>query len=1024
MSKMITQRLEDLISKNMDIFRRELREVIKPIFTGLETPYKYKNILQNTIKQSKRASLLKQAEIEAAAIEYLESKKNKSLIISAEMGTGKTSMAINISLSKKLCPVYMIVCPPHLVDTWKEELAIIYRDTKAYKVIRVKRFEDIAPYAKRNLWNDGIKYYFIITRENLKLSYPKVPAAVIKRRYITIEKELDGQTEMLKQLIEVAKCPECDATLIESTRSEDDVDYSIDLDSIPRKCKCGCVLRQNDRSRSRSLQTREAIADFIFKNFTKGSYNVILDEMHEYKGGDTGQGNAMARLVANARKTIGLTGTLMNGYASSLFYLLYRLNPRLMKKDLGFDYNQVKNFVSAYGAHEEIVSVKEISQEGVVTRMGAKISVKEKPKISPHMLSVLMGMTIFLKLDEIKMPNNLQLPPYDETIDLIDMEEELKKPYISYLTEITSKIRKNKRLLGNLATDAIAIPDMPFIPRSAQDVCFYKPTETREDFGLTNKEKRLVENVRTELDLGRDCLVYITFSRQQVATDLQNILEKAFPNKTIRFLPATVLPAKRKKWIKDNPSDVLICNPELVKTGLTLLNFVTIIFYETTYNVFTVKQASRRSWRIGQTENIKVIFMAYADTPQHKALELIGAKIGAANSLEGKFSSDDDLSSMGDDDDNIQLALAKSIISGSSATRDIKMTSIQNFGGDREFNAFENYYQSLLDDAKKLTQLDDEKIALKAELIKQATKNEAKGISTHDGHGGNWGSGLANIFNVTPKMDFKEEVIDAEILTNDSNYGFKEGDIVFIYGESSMFKTSPADNQLYVDLPSGRIVNLNGYTSSKFSFTEESEIMSQISLKIMINTFAEKLLEHHNSGDLYGGIKTTTNHEGNENVSTSTVGAYQLFKVNDDYKNGKLFGLAVSYNRDEDNQIVHINVDKVYHDGSVPFQIECRAMGFSATVLKYVMEEGNSNVATLAKVLTSHFNASSVTNKSLKRIVKKPKTQEINEDTQSLFYYVGKGKKQKKVEVSSVNNLFDAIPEKERASGVQLAFAF
>lgn len=1019
MSKLVTQPLEELISNNTDIFREELKEVIKPTFTGLENPHKYNSILQNTIEQSKRSSLLKQAEVVSAATEYLESKKNKSLIISAEMGSGKTDMAIKISLSKKLCPVYMVVCPPHLVDTWKEELAENYRDPKAYKVIRVKRYEDIAPYAKRNLWKDGVKYYFIITRENLKLSYPKVPAVVIKRRYITTEKELDGQTVMLQQLVKVAKCPECDVTLKEG--GED----FIYLDSLPKKCECGCVLRQNDKNRSRSLQTREAVADFIFKNFTKGSYNVILDEMHEYKGGDTGQGNAMARLVTNARKTIGLTGTLMNGYASSLFYLLYRLNPRLMKNELGFDYNQVKNFVSAYGAHEEIVEAKEVSHEGVVTRMGKRVSLKEKPKISPHMLSVLMGMTIFLKLEEIKMPNNLQLPPYDEIVDLVEMEKELKGPYLSYLSDITSKIRTNKALLGNLATDAIAIPDMPFLPRSAQDVCHYEPTTTREAFGLTNKEKRLIENVRGELDEGRDCLVFITFSNQQVATDLQSILREAFPNKTIRFLPSTVPAAKRKEWIKKNPSDVMICNPELVKTGLTLLNFTTIIFYETTYNVFTLKQASRRSWRIGQTVNIKVIFMAYADTPQHKALELIGAKIGAANSLEGKFSGEDDLSSMGEDDDNIQLALAKSIIGGSSSSRDIKMTSIQNFGGDREFNTFELYYQSLLDENSKLEQLEDEKSALKAELIETATKNEEKGISIHDGHGGNWGSNLANIFNVTPKMEFKEEVLDAEILTNNSDYGFKEGDSVSIYDESSNFKTSPANNQLYVDLPSGRIVNLNEYTASKFSFTEESEIVSHISLKNMVNTFAEKLLEHHNSGDLYGGTKSTfIGRKGKEEISTSTVGAYQLFKINDDYKNGKLFGLAVSYDRDKDNQIVHINVNKIYHDGDVPFQKECRAMGFSANVLKYIMEEGNNNVATLTKVLASHFAASSIMEKSLKRVIGKSTTQAESEDTQSLFYYVGKGKKQKKVEVNSANNLFDAIPEKERASGVQLAFAF
>ena len=931
---MITQKLEDLISNNTEIFRQELKEVIKPSFTGLENPEKYNAILGNTIEQSKRSSLLKQAEVEAAATEYLENKKNKSLIISAEMGSGKTSMAVNISLSKKLCPVYMIVCPPHLVDTWKEELATVYRNPNAYKVIRVKRYEDIVPYAKRNLWNDGIKYYFIITRENLKLSYPKEVAVNIKRRYITKEEELDGQTVMLQQLVKVAKCPDCDATL-----KEGDENF-IDLDSLPRKCECGCVLRQGDRSKSKNLRTREAVADYIFKNFTKGSYNVILDEMHEYKGGDTGQGNAMARLVTNARKTIGLTGTLMNGYASSLFYLLYRLNPRLMKNELGFDYNQVKNFVSAYGAHEEIVEAKEVSHEGVVTRMGRKISLKEKPKISPHMLSILMGMTIFLKLEEIKMPNNLQLPPYEEIVDLVEMEEELKKPYLAYLSDITSQIRTNKALLGNLATDAIAIPDMPFIPRSAQDVCHYEPTTTREDFGLTNKEKRLIENVRGELEQGRDCLVYITFSNQQVATDLQDILKKAFPNKTIRFLPSTVPAAKRKEWIKKNPSDVMICNPELVKTGLTLLNFVTIIFYETTYNVFTLKQASRRSWRIGQTEDIKVIFMAYADTPQHKALELIGAKIGAANSLEGKFSGDDDLSSMGEDDDNIQLALAKSIMGGGTSSRDIKMTSIQNFGGDRDFNTFENHYQKLLDD----------------------NKPEIHTINIHGKE--------ANVCYKPTKY-----TIDAGDMVKYNNMWeevqYSNDKHLVICGEATSYS---------IKLLNDVSMELEGHKDSEYPRHTIAICLSSIDDIVKMYDTPRHVVDF-----ILDTYDTTTRDK---------VAALR------EQKAIKAELIEIATKNEEEGISIHDGHGGNWGSGM-------------ADLFDIASQSSNIEVCSMPK-------------QSEKSKIKEIAKEVIAEQSQEIAFValVGKGKKQKKVEVKASNNLFDVIPEEDRAGGVQLAFAF
>lgn len=195
--------------------------------------------------------------------------------IAENMLVHNTDMAIKISMSQKLVPVYFIACPPHLVATWQEELKTNYKNPKAYKAIVIKRWEDLIPYTKRNLWADGIKYYFIITRENLKLSYPKAVAVNIKRRYITVEDQLDGQTVMLKQLVKVAKCPDCGTTL-----HEGGVDF-IDMTKVPMKCECGCVLRTVDKSASKTLKTREAVADYIFKNFTKGSYNVILDEMHE-----------------------------------------------------------------------------------------------------------------------------------------------------------------------------------------------------------------------------------------------------------------------------------------------------------------------------------------------------------------------------------------------------------------------------------------------------------------------------------------------------------------------------------------------------------------------------------------------------------------------------------------------------------------------------------------------------------------------------------------------------------------------
>ena len=48
--------------------------------------------------------------------------------------------------------------------------------------------------------------------------------------------------------------------------------------------------------------------------------------------------------------------------------------------------------------------------------------------------------------------------------------------------------------------------------------------------------------------------------------------------------------------------DVMVCHPRLVQTGLDLVDFPTIVWFEKDYSVYTMRQASRRSWRIGPAE--------------------------------------------------------------------------------------------------------------------------------------------------------------------------------------------------------------------------------------------------------------------------------------------------------------------------------------------------------------------------------------------------------------------------------------
>ena len=106
--------------------------------------------------------------------------------------------------------------------------------------------------------------------------------------------------------------------------------------------------------------------------------------------------------------------------------------------------------------------------------------------------------------------------------------------------------------------------------------------------------------------------------------------------------------------------DVLICHPRLVQTGLDLIDFPTITWYETDYSVYTMRQASRRSWRIGQVLPVKVIFMGYHKTIHTDALKLIAQKLQSSLAVEGELP-DEGLSTYQNDQEDMILALARRI---------------------------------------------------------------------------------------------------------------------------------------------------------------------------------------------------------------------------------------------------------------------------------------------------------------------------------------------------------------------------
>ena len=114
--------------------------------------------------------------------------------------------------------------------------------------------------------------------------------------------------------------------------------------------------------------------------------------------GASGQGISAGVLAERCQKTLLLTGTLAGGYASTLFYLLFRFNPKFRSR---YKINEVESFVQKYGLLEKITYETEDEDGKKSSRKKEKFRLKEKPGISPLVLAEFLENTAFLRLADL-----------------------------------------------------------------------------------------------------------------------------------------------------------------------------------------------------------------------------------------------------------------------------------------------------------------------------------------------------------------------------------------------------------------------------------------------------------------------------------------------------------------------------------------------------------------------------------------------------------------------------------------------
>jgi SNF2 family DNA or RNA helicase len=198
-------------------------------------------------------------------------------------------------------------------------------------------------------------------------------------------------------------------------------------------------------------------------------------------------------------------------------------------------------------------------------------------------------------------------------------------------------------------------------PRTREELASVPPLYGTDE--LTPKEQELLEICKSEKAKGRRVLVYTMYTGKQDTAQRLKVLLSAAGFKT-DVLRSSVSTEQREDWILDRVDrgiDVLVCNPELVKTGLDLLEFPAIVFMQTGYNVYTLQQAARRSWRVGQRLDVDVYYLGYAETAQTACLALMAEKIAVSQSTSGDMP-DSGLDSLNPNGDSVEVALARRML--------------------------------------------------------------------------------------------------------------------------------------------------------------------------------------------------------------------------------------------------------------------------------------------------------------------------------------------------------------------------
>lgn len=404
---------------------------------------------------------------------------------------------------------------------------------------------------------------------------------------------------------------------------------------------------------------RYPLAKYIARYHRRRFGLSIIDECHEYNNTRSAQTHAVHRLVGlPGMVTVVLTGSLMGGYASSLFPNFYALSPRFREE---FGRGELPRFTRQYGYSKLLVThtrSESSQQRGVLSdrEMGSAQRLGEAPGVLPTFLMQHLLPTSVLvhkeDLDEALPPiteDPVPLCCYQESLDAALLAE-----YQSLRDTLLAEIRANQ--FGPMANALFGtLVELPsYLDRATEDQGAFELRYPERWGGSTiatgmpfpetyrtPKERWLLSSLEHRLAVGENVLVFLRHTGDGLLPRRLLRLIEQDVTYSCRWLDTKKVPtAKREAWIDRHINEpeirVLLVNADAVRTGLNnLVRFTTGIWYELPWSATTVRQGNGRLHRIGQTRPVTIKVPYYEATAQETAFDLVARKISASLQVDG-----------------------------------------------------------------------------------------------------------------------------------------------------------------------------------------------------------------------------------------------------------------------------------------------------------------------------------------------------------------------------------------------------